>query len=329
MPGYHFSFPRDHAAHPEFKTEWWYFTGHLAEKGKTEPSLGYELTFFRTALTAKPVTTNSNWSLRDIHFAHVAISDLKQGNFWFAEKISRGALGLAGAETSKLHSWIEDWSLTEAKDGVWNLHAKADGRSIDLQLQPAKPVVIHGEDGVSRKAKGEGHATHYVSFTRMKTSGRVTLPDRILEVSGESWHDHEFGTNQLTSDQAGWDWFSLQFDSGEELMIYLLRKKNGCFEEASSGTWVDSKGAATHLTIGEISVLSRDAWKSGKSGAVYPSRWEIRIPGRGVNVVVEPLLADQELRVKESSTMAYWEGSCRVTGSHTGRAYVELTGYEK
>lgn len=326
-PGHRFEFPRDHASHPDFKTEWWYFTGHLAEAGSKGDTLGYELTFFRTALKPAAATTHSAWSVRDVVFAHFAITDLKRKEFWFTEKISRGALGLAGADSTKLHCWIEDWSLDDEGGGAWSLRAKAEGRSLDLVLKPEKPPVIHGTDGISRKAEGTENATHYISFTRMKTSGRVTLPGRESAVKGVSWHDHEFGSSLLTDEQAGWDWFSLQFDNGTELMIYLLRKKNGCYDKASSGTWVDAKGVASHLTIGEVSVISRAKWRSPDTGAEYPSGWEIRVPTHGVNVAVVPLIEGQEVRAGRSAGVTYWEGACGVTGSHPGRAYVELTGY--
>ncbi len=328
LPGYAYAFPRDHAAHPEFRTEWWYFTGHLAERDHPEAAFGYELTFFRHAVASKPVSPGSAWSLRDIHFAHFAITDLKKRTFWFSEKISRGALGLAGADTQRLHTWIEDWSLEAQPDGSWRLKARDDEHQLKLDLSPMKAPVIHGVKGVSQKAEERGRATHYVSFTRMQTHGMLRLGARESPVAGESWFDHEFGSNQLSKDQVGWDWFSLQLDGGEELMIYLLRKENGCFEKCSSGTWIGKDGSVTHLDITELSVLSRLTWKSSKTGTTYPSTWEIRIPKFKVNVTVEPLLANQELVVRESANTVYWEGACRVRGSHGGKAYVELTGYQ-
>jgi predicted secreted hydrolase len=326
LPGYTYSFPRDHAAHPEFRTEWWYFTGHLRNPQDVNFRFGYELTFFRNALRAKPITEKSSWSLRDLYFAHFAITDISQKKFFHSEKVNRGALGLAGAETNRVNVWVEDWKLRAEKDR-WILDAQADHGSIHLQLTPKKKEVIHGTKGVSQKAQEVGRATHYVSFTRLETSGTIQVGKERLEVVGQSWYDHEFGSNQLTEEQVGWDWFSLQLDSGEELMIYLLRKKNGCFDLASSGTWIDRSGATTHLELKDISVLSVDQWKGPQSRAVYPSRWEIRIAKCKVSVLVEPVLKDQELRLKEPVTMKYWEGACRVTGSHSGRAYVELTGY--
>jgi len=329
VPGYQFNFPRDHAAHPEFRTEWWYFTGHLTANSEKEPSFGYEMTFFRTALTSKPKVPESRWNLRDVYFAHFAISDFKNKKFWFSEKISRGALGLAGTEENNLNVWIEKWTLKQETDHSWRLNASQDDFTLDLILNPTKPEVVHGRNGVSQKSEGIGKATHYVSFTRMETKGRLTIPGRkAFDVSGQSWYDHEFGSNQLSSDQVGWDWFSLQFTSGEELMVYLLRKKDGCFDKASSGTWIDAKGQATHLPIEEISIISKAQWKSPRTNTLYPSQWEVRVPKVGVSVTIEPLLADQELALQETGKMSYWEGACLVKGSHSGRAYVELTGYD-
>jgi len=327
LPGYSYQFPRDHAAHPEFRTEWWYFTGHLAAKNHPGAKFGYELTFFRDALSAKPVSPQSAWSLRDIFFAHFALTDLKRRTFWSAEKINRGALGLAGADAKHLHVWVEDWTLEDAPAG-WKLKAQEDDRQLDLVVKPMKREVIHGANGISQKAPERGRATHYVSFTRLHTEGVIRSGRESWNVEGESWFDHEFGSNQLSPDEAGWDWFSLQFDSGEELMIYLLRKKNGCFEISSSGTWIARDGSATHLNIEDISVLSRATWKSPHTQAVYPAVWEIRIPKFKVDVTVDPLLPDQELMVKQSANTSYWEGACQVRGSHSGKAYVELTGYK-
>lgn len=327
-PGYVWSFPRDHAAHPDFRTEWWYFTGYLHDEQKKE-TFGYEWTFFRTAIQSRARTKGSAWGLRDLFFAHFAISDLDRKIFWQTEKISRGALGLAGVDRDKLKIWIEDWSLRSEK-GFWHLEARSEKYSLDLYLKSLKPEVIHGMNGVSRKADETGHATHYVSLTKMETFGTLKRSGlESLRVKGESWHDHEFGSHQLSNKQVGWDWFSLRLDSGEELMIYLIRKKDGCFDLNSSGTWVDRNGKASHLKIDELSVLSTGTWKSPRTGIVYPAQWEIRVPKFGLNVSVNPMLATQEFLAYGTAGLAYWEGACHVSGSHNGRGYVELTGYGK
>lgn len=328
LPGYTFSFPRDHAAHPDFKTEWWYFTGHLAGPGDSKPRFGYELTFFRTAVSLKNEVPQSAWGMRDIYFAHFAISDLKGQKFWHTEKISRGALDLAGASTNSVHVWIEKWKLNQVGNNQWEIFANESGNQLQLSLLTEKPEAVHGSNGVSIKGPLPGQASHYVSFTRMKSEGSMKWSSKEYQVMGTTWYDHEFGSNQLAKDQVGWDWFSLQLDSGEELMVYLLRKENGCFETTSSGSWIDRAGKVTHLDLSQISVLSRDHWTSPHTKVVYPTKWEIRIPSKSVNVVVEPSLADQELVNKETGKMAYWEGACSVSGSHIGRAYVELTGYD-
>ncbi len=327
-PGKTFSFPRDHYSHPEFQTEWWYYTGHV--RSRDGRSFGYQLTFFRTALQRKK-SGESKWALNTIYFAHFALTDQKEKAFMFREKISRGALEQAGAGTDRFHVWVEDWSLKgEGTDHL--LEARDPSMTIRFRLTPLKPPVVNGMDGVSQKAEGDGYASYYYSLTRMKTGGELTLRGERMTVEGISWMDHEFGSNQLREYQVGWDWFSLQLGNNTELMLYLIRHQDGTLDPYSSGTLTYPDGASRHLTLEEFEIEVKGTWKSRKTGGRYPARWRIRIPQLNIDLKVTPTVSDQELVTQESTRIAYWEGSVSVNGSYEGKpvsglGYVELTGY--
>ncbi|MFZ2087876.1 MAG: lipocalin-like domain-containing protein [Desulfobaccales bacterium] len=328
-PGRVFQFPRDHGAHPEFKTEWWYYTGHLKAQGGE--SFGYQLTFFRVGLKLPDPQARSLWRADTVYFAHLAVSDPNRGVFAFREKAQRGAMGLAGAKEGRLKVWIGDW-FAEALGEVHRLRAQKDGLGLDLALTPVKPPVLHGESGYSRKAAGAESASHYYSITRMATRGKLLLGGRTLEVTGTSWFDREFSTSQLAANQEGWDWFSLQLSDGTDLMLYIMRLKDGTIDPASSGTLVDPQGQARHLKLGDFEIKATGQWKSPHSGAAYPSGWQIKLPDAGYTLTVKPTLADQELRPAGHAPIIYWEGQVTVKGSKnqeplTGQGYVELTGY--
>jgi predicted secreted hydrolase len=333
LPGYEYSFPKDHGSHNDFKTEWWYYTGHLiTEKGD---EYGYQVTFFRSGTENEQVRASpSRWAARHLYFAHFAISDIPNKQFYFTEKMNRSALGKAGAEEGKYRVWNEDWIVQEEENGAHHLKASQDKFAVDLILTPLKGSVIHGETGVSQKAEGEGRASHYISFTRLKTEGTLFVKDRPLKVTGLSWMDHEFGSNQLQDYQTGWDWFSIQLDNHVELMLYYIRHENGNPDPYSSGTLILPDGTSKHLSLEEIQIEVPKFWKSPSTGAIYPNHWRVRIPRYGIDVELNPTFANQELHTTKSTGVIYWEGSVRITGSYgeqkvTGKGYVEMTGYAK
>jgi predicted secreted hydrolase len=329
LPGYKFSFPADHASHDEFKTEWWYYTGHLQSKDSRK--FGYELTFFRSAVDIADGVKNSNWKLDNVYMAHFALTDLNGKRFYYDEVLNRPALGLAGAKTDKYEVWNGPWSARLDKNKHL-LAAKTKDYAIDLTLVSSKPPVEHGKNGVSQKASCKGCASHYYSLTRMKTDGTVTLNKQEYKVVGNSWMDHEFGSNQLTAEQVGWDWFSIQLEDGIELMLYIMRKADGTIDENSSATVVNPDGKSDHLTRDQFTIKATDYWTSPKTKGKYPSGWEVRIPSWSIDLKVAPELKDQELVTDKTTAVTYWEGACAVTGTRLGRriegdAYVELTGY--
>ena len=329
VPPYTFQFPRDHAAHPAYQTEWWYYTGHLNSGSR---HFGYELTFFQVGIDPARKRSKSAWALHTLYFAHFTLTDESGQRFQFSENITRPALGMAGAATDRYRVWVHDWSAALASDSkTHQLRAAMPEGSISLDMVPRKPPVVHGLDGVSQKSAGRGHASHYYSLTRLETRGTLTLNGERLPVTGLSWMDHEFGSNQLGADQAGWDWFSLQLDDHRELMLYVLRRKDGRSEPLSSGTLVEADGTWKHLPLSAYRIEKRSTWKSPNSGAVYPSGWTVEVPGEGLRLQLEPTVKDQEL-VTRGTGVTYWEGSVRVTGTSAGKpvrgvGYVELTGY--
>jgi predicted secreted hydrolase len=330
LPGYEYQFPRDFFSHDDFRIEWWYYTGHLEDE--TGRPFGYQLTFFRVALDEKNKVNNaSQWKIGHIYFAHMTLSDIVNGKFYFFERINRAGLGQAGAESDQLKVWNENWSLTQ-NGKAHHLRAQEGEVTFDLKLIPSKPLVIHGKDGVSQKGETSGNASHYFTFTRMRTEGQVNLKGKNYKVKGLSWMDHEFSSSQLDEEQIGWDWFSVQLDNDTELMIYQIRKKNGAIETNSSGTWVDADGRGTHLTLGEYSIQPEGQWVSEQSGTTYPAEWILEVPKQGIRLKVTPEMADQELHNLRSISTSYWEGSVKVSGtvkgkSVEGKGYVELVGY--
>ncbi|MBX3333307.1 MAG: carotenoid 1,2-hydratase [Nitrospira sp.] len=331
--GYRYEFPRDHGSHPSYRTEWWYYTGHLhSTNGR---SFGFELTFFRRGVSPEDIKTMpSKWSLHHIYLAHFAVTDITGKRFHFSEKLSREGLGKAGADESRLRVWIDKWSAEAEPDsaGVHTLVARDETHSLALRLEPTKPPVAHGAAGVSQKGKDVSQASHYYSFTRLATTGSLTIDGEQFEVSGTSWMDHEFGSSELGAEQVGWDWFSIQLGDNTELMLYGMRLNDGSTDLASSGTVISSDGRTQHLEVTDFQIESTATWTSPGSKATYPARWRLKFPSLDLVLDVVPLVADQELRTSRSTMVSYWEGAVAVTGTKQGRpvkgqGYVELTGY--
>lgn len=329
-PGWNYEFPRDHHIHPEFKTEWWYFTGNV-----TDPEghrFGYELTFFRQGIRP-PAERDPNLSrfvIGDLKFAHFAVTDVANQRFRFEQKVNRGAFGEAGFDEGKRLAWIDDWTLSTNDESAFDLKATMkDGGTIHLHLRATKPPVIHGENGISAKASAGGHASHYYSMTRLETTGEFFTGSKSQPFRGESWFDHEWATNQLAPEQAGWDWLSVHFDDGSELMLYQMRLENGTADPASSGTLIAADGASTYLPGSSFRMTPTDYWRSGTTGAKYPIGWRIELTEHSLDFVVRAAVENQELAFLP---LAYWEGTVDVNGTRAGnaikgRGYLELTGY--
>ncbi len=251
-PGWHYEFPRDHRAHRDFKTEWWYFTGNVFDADGNR--FGYELTFFRQGISpiAKRDPNASRFLVDDLKFAHFAITDVTDQQFRFAQKTSRGAFGEAGFDDMRRLAWIDDWTLKMNDDGLFDLAAASDAGTARLHLRPTQTPVVHGENGVSVKAAGGSSASHYYSIPRLQTTGEIVVNGRARSVSGESWFDHEWSSSQLGKGEVGWDWVCLQWEDGAELMLYRMRLENGEMEPSSSGTWIAPDGTVTHLRVSDF-----------------------------------------------------------------------------
>jgi predicted secreted hydrolase len=333
-----FVFPRDHGAHPDFRTEWWYYTGNVGTpSGKR---YGFQLTFFRTQI-AEPGSEKtwpknpSAWRTKDIFLAHTALSDLEKKRFHLDERVARSGAGLAGVtqDQEDTRVFIGNWSALIQFDHH-RLNASANEFSLDLLCKAAKPLAAHGQEGYSIKGKRRESASCYYSATRLEAEGSITLRGTAVPLRGTAWMDHEFSSAPLEDDLEGWDWFSLQLEDRTELMIYLLRPKAGGNSASSSGTFVKASGEAIRLSNSDFQVEVLERWKSPRSGATYPARWRIRVTPLNLELSIVPALPDQELITEKSTRVTYWEGSVMVSGRSgqnpvSGVGYVEMTGYAK
>jgi predicted secreted hydrolase len=321
-------FPAAHGPHPDYQTEWWYYTGNVqTDAGRT---FGYQLTFFRRALAPPDQRSQreSEWATDQVYMAHLALTDGAEERHQAFERFSRGAAGLAGAQAAPYHVWLEDWSVEEVEPGVTLMRAAQDDVALELRLADSKGPILHGDRGFSPKGPQPGNASYYYSLTRLETSGRIRTGDETHEVRGLSWMDHEFSTSGLAADQVGWDWFSMQLDDGSELMVFQLRTEDGRIDPYSSGTFIAPDGGTRALDRSEFEIRVTDTWRSPHTGAVYPAGWTIAVPAVELQLEIEPYVADQELTV----SYAYWEGAVRIEGERAGRpvrgaGYIEMTGY--
>lgn len=331
------AFPLDHGAHSDYRIEWWYYTGNLySEDGGR---FGFQLTFFRirtapAAEEAKWPENHSAWRTGQVFAAHAALSDISRDRFHHAERMSRAVLGLAGTrgENGAFEVYVDGWKAS-VKPGAHSLSAKAPDFSFNLELSPEKNPVLHGDSGYSQKGSEADEASCYYSITRLGVGGKVMVDGQEKTVSGTAWMDHEFSSKPLNPKLAGWDWFSLQFQDGSDLMIYLLREKNGQLSTVSSGTFVDKEGKSVHLSAEDFRISTLSSWKSRRSGAIYPSSRMLEVFPLDLRITVTPKMEDQEMQSPDSTRVTYWEGSVSANGSGpggraiSGEGYVELTGY--
>lgn len=326
-----FQFPRDLGMHPQFRNEWWYFTGNLtAENGER---FGYQFTIFRSGLSRDSVHSIDCWRANQIFMAHFAVSNLEKDKFYFSQRFSRAAAGLAGADIDPFKVWLEDWRVEETAQGkfelpVLSLRAQEEEYSLELTLESIKPVVLQGKSGLSRKGEEEGNASYYYSFTRLKTAGNLQIQGRKFYVTGFSWMDREWSTSALGKNEVGWDWFSLQFEDGTELMYYQIRDKNGLPSKFSEGTFVREDGSYQKIETNDVELIISEYWQS-PLGSSYPSKWIMKIDKLDLELEIVPAMKNQEI----NGVVRYWEGSVIIDGKKNGvqikgRGYVELTGYD-
>ena len=326
-----FIFPEDHGPHTGFRTEWWYFTGNLTSTDNMK--FGYQFTIFRTSLSSDKNFRTSEWSSNQIYMAHFTITDISNDKFYFDERFSRDGNELAGAKTIPFKVWLEDWQITESENRTafdlpdMSVKTKTDKAEINLILESTKPLVLQGDEGLSRKGSQPGNASYYYSYTNLKTSGKIIIEGKEFTVSGNSWMDREWSTRALSEDQKGWDWFALQLEDSTEIMYYQMRKNDGSPDTFSKGVIVNKTGETDHVKKEDVELTVTDYWKS-PSGEKYPAGWKLKIPSRNIDLNIKPAVSDQLLNV----TIKYWEGSVKIDGTKnnskiTGRGYAELTGY--
>lgn len=307
-PDYRMSFPQDHGPHPDFRIEWWYMTATL--QGADGRDYGVQWTLFRSAMAPGEV---EGWQSPQVWMGHAAVTSAER--HLFAERLARGGIGQAGVTAQPFAAFIDDWRM-EGIDEM-RLTARGDDFAYDLTLSAQGPVVFQGVDGFSVKSP-DGQASHYFSQPFYEVTGTITLPEGAVEVTGNGWLDREWSSQPLSEDQDGWDWFSLQFDSGARLMGFELR---GSETDFTAATWIDADGIATPFEDGDLRATPLQT--TAFEGREIPTTWRVELPGRSVDVTVEAL----NPRAWMGVSFPYWEGPVTVSGSHSGRGYLEMTGY--
>ncbi len=325
-----FVFPKDHGSHDNYKIEWWYFTGNLKDENGNH--FGYQFTIFRNALSSDSMKSKNDFATNQLYFAHLGLTDVNNNKHYSFEKFSRGAKGLAFANSNPLEIRVEDWYCKgfyyndDFKNPEFKIYAKTDEIEIDFDLKPNKNIVFHGNKGLSAKSNEKGNASYYYSFTNLGSSGRIIINEKSYLVKGKSWMDREWSTSALSKNQKGWDWFSLQLDDNSELMFFRLRDTNSN-TDFCKGTYIDKNGTYENLDCGKFDFQTKDYVKLD-NGKKYPSKWKLLIPSKNLNIEAETQIDDQEMKL----SVKYYEGTIKVKAKKNGInlngfGYVELTGY--
>jgi len=320
-----FEFPRDHGPHPDYRSEWWYLTANLRAANGDE--FGVQFTLFRQALRSAPVV-GGPWDGSQIYLAHVALTDVAAGTHREAERLARGHPRLAGVQAAPFRAWIDGWTLAAGGEGLDDLvlEAVTPEFALALRFDPVKPIVLQGDEGLS--AKGPGQASYYYSLPRLAAAGRIVRGGEEIEVTGAAWLDREWSTSVLSDDQQGWDWFALQLASGEDLMVFQLRRHDGTRDPYDQGLWVDVDGGGHHLTATDFTLEPLRVWRDDR-GTAWPVAWTVTLAGAGGprRLRVEAAVDDQRM----DTLLTYWEGLVWVydeAGQRAGTGYLEMTGYE-
>ncbi len=322
-PGVPIVFPRDHGAHPAFRTEWWYATGWLKLPDGTQR--GFQVTFFRTRPPVD-MANPSAFAPRQVLFAHAALSDPQRGHLRHDQRIARAGFGLAEAATADTDVHIDDWAMRRGADGVFRTRVQGDGYALDLALAPTQPPLLQGDRGFSRKGPAPGDASHYYSLPHLKVTGTVVENGRKVTVTGSAWLDREWSSNYLNPQAVGWDWLGLNMDDGGALTLFRIRDRTGTALWAG-GSYRGADGRLTALAPGDVRFATLRRWRSPRTGASYPVAQAVTVMLRGKPLIVKvtPLFDDQELDSRRGGGPVYWEGAVTVPG---GRGYLEMTGYQ-
>ncbi|MCP4992572.1 MAG: carotenoid 1,2-hydratase [Gammaproteobacteria bacterium] len=317
-----FQFPDDHGPHPDYASEWWYLTGNL--EGEQGQRFGYQFTLFRLGVDKNNHSKRSHWRNPDLYMAHFAVSDIKNQQHYSSERFSRGSPGVAGVMQRPFKAWLGPWQL-QGTDSTFPLELNAAHESFEIRLQigaGGKPITLQGDQGLSQKSPLAGNASYYYSMTRLPSQGQIKLNGQSLRVQGDSWLDREWSSSALAKNQVGWDWFALQLNDGSDLMFYHLRTEEQTKHPFSRGSLVDPQGNKSDLLSDDIKLTALEWWTSDE-GERYPVSWRLEVPEKGIDLRVNSAIEDQLMR----TSIRYWEGSVEVSGSHSGRGYMELSGY--
>ncbi len=318
VPGKVLEFPRDHGPHPDYRIEWWYLTANLQDAAGA--TWGAQWTLFRQAMA--PGAQQEGWANQQIWMGHAAITNADTHRY--AEKFARGGVGQASAEAKPFRAWIDSWEMrgleSFAAQNVAPLTVSASGTDFGyaLTLETDRSLVLQGDGGYSRKSE-RGQASYYYSQPYYRASGVITLGDRKVAVTGHAWMDREWSSQPLASDQTGWDWFSLHLESGEKVMLFRLRQKDG--RNYFAGNWIDANGRSEPLAAGSIAMTPTGF--TDIENRKLPTSWSVAIADRGLKIDSVPLNAKSWMGTR----FAYWEGPISFRGSHSGIGYLEMTGY--
>lgn len=315
VPGRVFSFPADHAAHAGFRIEWWYVTANLKDQQGNE--FGVQWTLFRSAL--KPVAEQAGWADQTIWLGHAAVTSSTVHHA--AERYARGGVGQAGVRLAPFEAWIDDWRFaSQAQDPLSDMQLSARDKDFayQLHLTSSRPLVLQGDEGFSQKSE-EGQASYYYSQPFFQASGTLQIDGQTYTVSGPAWLDREWSSQPLTANQTGWDWFSLHLDSGEHVMLYRMRQKDGA--PYLTGTWIAADGQTQTLSSSQIRLTPQTTAKV--AGRAMPVKWSISIPDKHLDITLDALNPNAWMNLR----IPYWEGPVHISGSHPGQGYLEMTGY--
>jgi predicted secreted hydrolase len=315
-------FPRDHGAHPELRTEWWYITGHAESGGR---SFGFQVTFFRSRVDATQ-GMRSQFAARQVLFAHAAITDVEGRKLWHDDRIARAGFGVAEAATGDARLRLRDWSLVREGD-AWHAVLPAKGFALDLHCAATQPVLLQGRQGLSRKGPEERQASYYYSQPQLAVGGRLSLQGKDFTVSGRAWMDHEWSEEYLAAEGVGWDWIGMNLDDGSALTGFRIRRKDGS-TLWDGGSFRSARGELYVASRGETEFRPGRRWTSPASNASYPVEWTVRTPADFYTV--RAVIDNQELDSRNSTGAIYWEGLADLldsNGKRVGRGYLEMTGY--
>jgi predicted secreted hydrolase len=325
LPAQPLVFPRDHGAHPKFRTEWWYVTGNASAADRI---FGFQLTFFRTRIDATQAM-QSAFAAKQLVFAHAAITDVQGKKLWHDQRVARAGFGIAQTSEADTDVRLRDWSLKRLPDNSYQASLPADDLAIELKLQPSQPILLQGKNGLSRKGPEEKQASYYYSQPHLAATGTLRVKNQRFNVTGTAWLDHEWSEEILHPQAVGWDWIGMNLLDGSALTAFRLRTQDGN-TLWDGGSFRAASGQPYTFSPGDVIFRPVRSWKSPLSGATYPVEWTVRTPAD--HYTVRALLDNQELDSRQSTGAIYWEGLSDLidsNGKTVGRGYLEMTGYSQ